>query len=67
MKYETKHRNYRIETTELEDGSVDIQVSKSSFFGLSKQCATTTTKTFDNHTQAVKFAKNSINNREIPF
>lgn len=67
MEYKTRHRNYRIETFEREDGSVDIEVSKSGFLGIGSRTATTTTKTFENHTQAVKYAKDSINNGEIPF
>ncbi|MDJ0734885.1 MAG: hypothetical protein QNJ47_12595 [Nostocaceae cyanobacterium] len=67
MNYKTKHRNYRIETSELEDGSIDVSVVKPNFLGICEKRATTTTKTFENHTQATKYAKDAIDKGEIPF
>ena len=61
--YKTKHGGYKIETTELPDGAVDVHVGKQGFFKTT--WATPPTKTFDNHTQAVRHAKNAIDNGEI--
>jgi hypothetical protein len=61
--YKTKHGGYKIETTELSDGAVDVHVGKTGL--LKTTWATPTTQTFDNHTQAVRHAKNAIDNGEI--
>lgn len=61
--YKTKHGGYKIETTELSDGAVDVHVGKQSFLKTTWACPST--KTFDNHTQAVSHAKNAIDNGEI--
>lgn len=61
--YKTKHGGYKIETTELNDGGVDVHVGKTGL--LKTTWATPTIQTFHNHTQAVHHAKNAIDNGEI--
>jgi hypothetical protein len=61
--YKTKHGGYKIETSQIKDGTVDVHVGK---HGLLKTTwATPTIKTFDNHTKAVSHAKDAIDNGEI--
>ncbi|WP_375466823.1 hypothetical protein [uncultured Nostoc sp.] len=61
--YKTKHGGYKIETIELSDGAVDVHVGKQGF--LKTTWASSSTQTFDNHTQAVGHAKKAIDNGEI--
>ncbi|MFW9262835.1 hypothetical protein A4S05_00885 [Nostoc sp. KVJ20] len=61
--YKTKHGGYKIETAELSDGAVDVHVGKTGL--LKTTWASPPTQTFDNHTQAVRHAKNAIDNGEI--
>ncbi|TFI51035.1 hypothetical protein BLD44_028580 [Mastigocladus laminosus UU774] len=60
-----KYKRHQIETVELDDGTVDVTVTKPTFIGFGGEKLTPTTKTFDNHIQAVQFSKKAIDDGDL--